>query len=124
MILGIGLDLVTLSRISRNLERYGYAFLGKVLTEAERVHLPQARQEAYVAGRFAAKEAAVKALGTGFSEGIGLHDVETLPLPSGRPELRLHGKAARRAFDLGVRNMHVSLSHEQEMAAAVVILED
>ena len=99
MIQGTGFDLTALSRIASLLERYGDRFLTRVLTERERESLPSASagRTAYVAGRFAAKEAAVKALGTGFSEGVGMHDVEILPLASGRPELHLHGAAAARA---------------------------
>lgn len=78
---------------------------------------------AYVAGRFAAKEAAVKALGTGFSEGVRLTDVEILSLESGKPELFLHGEAAVIARRLGVHAAHVSISHERDVAGAVVILE-
>ena len=125
MIQGTGFDLTALSRIASLLERYGDRFLTRVLTERERESLPSASagRTAYVAGRFAAKEAAVKALGTGFSEGVGMHDVEILPLASGRPELHLHGAAAARAESMGVRTVHVSISHERDVGGAVVILE-
>lgn len=125
MIQGTGFDLTALPRIRALLERYGEHFLARVLTEKERAALPaaEAGRTAYVAGRFAAKEAAVKALGTGFAEGIGMHDVEILSLSSGRPELFLHGAAAARAKSMGVRAVHVSISHEREVAGAVVILE-
>ena len=125
MICGIGMDLVSLPRVERGLQRFGEHFLQRVLTSAELSFLPPAGESriAYVAGRFAAKEAAVKALGTGFDHGIGLHDVETLSLPSGRPELHFHGAAAKYAAVLGVRVIHLSLSHERDVAGAVVILE-
>lgn len=125
MIIGLGMDLASLSRVERCLERFGEHFCRRVLTEAECGLLPEApgARAAYVAGRFAAKEAAVKALGTGFAEGISMRDVEVLRLPSGRPELRLSGAAARRAESLGVKSMHLSLSHEREVAGAVVVLE-
>ncbi len=125
MIQGTGFDLAALPRIRTLLERYGDRFLSRVLTEREREALPAAPagRTAYVAGRFAAKEAAVKALGTGFALGIGMHDVEVLTLASGRPELRLHGEAAVRAESMGVRAAHVSISHERDVAGAVVILE-
>lgn len=125
MIQGTGFDLAALPRIKALMERYGDRFLRRVLTEQEREGLPStpAGRTAYVAGRFAAKEAAVKALGTGFSLGIGMHDVEILSPGSGRPELHLHGAAAVRAETMGVKAVHVSLSHERDVAGAVVILE-
>ncbi len=125
MIQGTGFDLAALPRIRTLLERYGERFVRRVLTGRERERLPvaDAGRTAYVAGRFAAKEAAVKALGTGFSGGIGLHDVEILTLDSGRPRLFLHGEAAARAERLGVKTLHVSISHERDVAGAVVILE-
>ena len=125
MIQGTGFDLAALPRIKMLLDRYGERFLRRVLTDRERAGLPAASagRTAYVAGRFAAKEATVKALGTGFSLGIGMHDVEIVSHPSGKPELLLHGEAALRAERLGVRAAHVSISHERDMAGAVVILE-
>lgn len=125
MIQGTGFDLAALPRIRTLLERYGERFLSRVLTQRELEHLPAApaAQTAYVAGRFAAKEAAVKALGTGFAGGTGMHDVEILSLPSGQPGLFFHGEAAARAGRMGVKAAHVSISHERDMAGAVVILE-
>lgn len=125
MILGIGFDLTSLPRIESMLRRYGTRFIERILTEKERAHLPSAHAgaSAYLAGRFAAKEAAVKALGTGFSLGIGMHDAEILSLSSGKPELVFHRKAAERAALMGVKSIHVSISHERDTAGAVVILE-
>lgn len=125
MIQGTGFDLAALPRIKTLLERYGERFVRRVLTDREREKLPasSAGRTAYVAGRFAAKEAAVKALGTGFSRGIGMHDVEILSTDGGRPLLLLHGEAATRAARMGVTKLHVSISHERDMAGAVVILE-
>lgn len=125
MIQGTGFDLAALPRIRTLLERYGERFVRRVLTGREREWLPVAAagRTAYVAGRFAAKEAAVKALGTGFSGGIGLHDVEILSTDSGSPRLLLHGEAAARAEQLGIKTLHVSISHERDVAGAVVILE-
>ena len=76
-----------------------------------------------LAGRWAAKEAAVKALGCGFSLGIGPRHIEILPTPTGKPELRFTGPALERARQLGVRHIHVSITHERTTAAAVVVLE-
>ena len=125
MILGTGFDLTALPRIQKQMEIREERFLARFLTDAERAALPDepARRVAYSAGRWAAKEAAVKALGTGFSSGIGFHDVEIITLEGGRPELRLHGKAKEVANVLGVTTTHISISHERDMAGAMVILE-
>lgn len=125
MILGTGIDLTALPRIKALLEKHEERFLARILTAEEQKALPHeaARRAAYAAGRWAAKEAAVKALGTGFSAGIGFHDIEVVTLAGGRPELRLHGKAREAAEMLGVRAAHISLSHERDMACAMVILE-
>lgn len=125
MILGTGFDLAALPRMEALLAKHGERFLARILTEPEKDALPAegSRRTAYVAGRWAAKEAAVKALGTGFSAGIGFHDVEIATLPGGRPELRLYGRAREAAENLGVKTLHVSLSHERDIAGAVVILE-
>ena len=125
MILGTGFDLTALPRIKALLEKHKERFLARILTEDELATLPAepARRIAYAAGRWAAKEAAVKALGSGFSAGIGFHDVEVVSLEGGRPELRLHGRAAELAHNKGVISLHVSISHERDMAGAMVILE-
>ena len=125
MILGTGFDLTALPRIKSLLEKHEERFLTRILTAAELAALPAepARRVAYAAGRWAAKEAAVKALGSGFSAGIGFHDVEIVTLEEGRPELRLHGRAEELAREKGVTSLHVSISHERDMAGAMVILE-
>ena len=125
MILGTGFDLTALPRIKALLEKHGERFLARILKEDELSTLPAepARRIAYAAGRWAAKEAAVKALGSGFSAGIGFHDVEIVSLEGGRPELHLHGRASELARDKGVTSLHVSISHERDMAGAMVILE-
>lgn len=125
MIVGTGFDLTSLPRIHSSLERFGEHFLRRLLTQKEQMAMPasDSARTAYVAGRFAAKEAAVKALGTGFAQGVGFQDVEILSLPSGRPELRLHGVALTTAQQLGARTWYVSISHERDMAGAMVILE-
>ena len=122
MIIGLGLDVTELPRIARMYEKYGDIFLRKLLTPNEQTHVPSAPVP-FLPGRFAAKEAAVKALGTGFAQGVGMHDVEILSLASGRPELFLHGEAAAKARAMTVQKTHVSISHERDMAGAVVILE-
>ena len=125
MILGTGFDLTALPRIKALLEKHGERFLTRILTADEMASLPSepARRVAYAAGRWASKEAAVKALGSGFSAGIGFHDVEIVTMEGGRPELRLHGRAAELAEEKGVNFLHISISHERDMAGAMVILE-
>ena len=126
-IIGIGLDLIELSRIERSLHRFGEHFLRRILTEAEYEMVPSplhtSRCIAHVAARFAAKEAAVKALGTGFVLGIGPKDIGVQNNELGKPELVLKGKARILAEERGVRTLHLSLTHTRDNAAAVVILE-
>ncbi len=122
MILGLGLDLVELPRIAASLERFGDRFLARILTQAERAALPP-HPVNRVAGLFAAKEAASKALGTGFAQGITFQNLEILPDPLGRPTLTLHGPAQKRAQTLGATSWHVTITHERTTAAAVVVLE-
>lgn len=118
MHLQVGVDLVEISRIAAVLCRHGQRFLDRIYTPAE-----QARSRgrpAELAVRFAAKEAAMKALGTG-RIGVGWREVEVLSDPRGRPLLRLHGRAAARAAALGLANFALSLSHERSMAVAMVV---
>ncbi len=128
-IIGIGLDMVELSRMERSLRRFGGHFLERIMGDEERRAVPgdpaapTPRAVAHVAARFAVKEAAVKALGTGFAEGISPCDVAVRSLPSGKPELVLSGKARERADALGVASLHVTITHTRDNAAAVVILE-
>ena len=125
MVVGVGMDLAEIDRIGRSVERFGERFLDRVLTPGEKAIMPAGppARAAYVAARFAAKEAALKALGTGMAEGLTLRDVEVIRLASGQPLLRLHGKAEKRAQAMGVNRMHISLTHSRTTAGAVVILE-
>lgn len=126
MIVGVGIDLADNARLAVSLERFGSRLTSRLLTDSELARLEAlspAMRPQYLASRFAAKEAAVKALGTGFAEGITPLDVEVLTSPSGRPCLRLHRKAAERAADLGASRLHLTLTHTATTAAAVVILE-
>ncbi len=122
MIVGMGLDLVELSRVEAALFRFGDRLLKRVLTPAERQTLPP-RPLNRVAGIFAAKEAAVKALGTGFALGIGFAHLEILRDDMGRPLLSLSGPALDRARAIGATSWHVSITHARANAAAVVVLE-
>jgi len=123
VILGVGLDVAEISRIRDSLARFGERFIRRVLTEAEAAGMPETDPAAYVAARFAAKEAAAKALGTGFSGGVTQTSIEVGNLPSGAPTLTLHGKALEIARAMGVQKMHISLTHGRDIAAATVILE-
>lgn len=121
-IVGIGLDVVELARIARMQVRFGQALARRILT-AEELRLVPMRTVPYLAARFAGKEAAVKALGTGFTKGIIFQHIEIITLDSGQPTLTLSGKAAEVATALGVSAMYISLTHGRDTAAAVVILE-
>jgi holo-[acyl-carrier protein] synthase len=124
MILGIGIDLLEIERLRAALERHGDRFAERVFTERERADCAgRANELQKLAARFAAKEAGLKALGTGWAEGLAFRQVEVVREPNGRPRLELHGAAAERARELGVKETHVSLTHERSSAAAVVILE-
>ena len=124
MIVGSGIDLCEVPRIEEAITRYGARFLERLFTPHEIAYADRKanRFERYAA-RFAAKEAGMKALGTGWRGGLGWQDLEVANLPSGRPTLRLHGKAAEIAERLGVRNVSLSLTHTAAQAMAIVILE-
>lgn len=125
MICGVGLDVVETARVARALANYGARFAERVYTAAELADCAgRADRVEALAARFAAKEAFLKALGTGWVTGLPLRHVEVVKGKDGPPELRLHGAAAERMAERGVRRIHVSLSHEPGFAAAVVILED
>jgi holo-[acyl-carrier protein] synthase len=124
VILGIGIDLLTVARMARVLDRSGERFLSRVFTGDERAACEAAGAGAERwAVRFAAKEAVLKALGTGWSGGIGWRQVEILTGPGEAPSVRLNGRAREVARSLGADVCHVSLSHEKLHAAAVAVLE-
>ncbi len=121
--LGHGIDLVPVPRIAEMVARHGDRFLQRVFTRAERDYAdanPRRRTE-HLAARFAAKEAVLKALGTGWRDGIAWTDVEVIREPSGMPSVRLHGRAATIAAELGVTGWMLSLTHAGEHAAASAI---
>jgi len=121
-VLGLGIDLTEVSRIRALLEKSGERFKQRVFTEGEiRYCEGKADPALHFAARFAAKEAASKALGTGFSEGIGWQEIETVNNDSGAPSIVLHRKAALRAETMGVGVMMVTLTHTADMAAASVV---
>jgi holo-[acyl-carrier protein] synthase len=114
--------MVALPRIGRALDRYGDRFIERVLSPAERQAM-HGNRVAYVAGRFAAKEAGLKALGTGVIAGIGWKDVEILRQRSGAPAIFYRAGAQARLQAIGVTAAHVTLTHTREHAAAFVVLE-
>lgn len=123
---GLGVDLVEIDRIRRILARTP-RFALRVFTEGEAAYCTERADPAiHFAARFAAKEAAVKALGTGFSEGIGFKDVEVVRDSKGRPSLLLHGRAAEKAAQMGVIDMPLSMSHTENdaVACAIAITKD
>jgi holo-[acyl-carrier protein] synthase len=124
MIVGTGIDIAEVPRIAESIERFGDRFLRRIFTEGERHYCDSKanRVERYAA-RFAAKEAAMKALGTGWSRGVRWRDIEVVRQPGGRPTIKFHGKAAEFAARLSAGNIALSLSHTAEQAIASVILE-
>lgn len=116
--------MVEVGRIRAAVERFGDRFLTRVFTPEEvRYCTSKVNSAERLAARFAAKEAGMKAVGTGLRHGVTWHDLEVVRQPGGRPELRLTGKAAEFASRLGGKRMHLSLSHTAEQAVAFVILE-
>jgi holo-[acyl-carrier protein] synthase len=125
VILGTGVDLAEVGRIRASIERFGAKFIDRIYTPAEIAYVEQKanRFERYAA-RFAAKEAGMKAIGTGWRMGVKWQDFEVANQRSGRPVLRFHGVAAQIAEGLGVRHISLSLTHTSELGMAHVILED
>lgn len=124
MIVGIGVDVVEVERIRKLLERYGDRFTARVFTEAETEYaLRGAKPAERLAGRFAVKEAVMKAFGTGKSQGILWRDVETLRGALGKPDVSLHGNAMNYMKTLQGNTVHVSISHDGGKAMAFVIVE-
>ena len=124
MIIGTGIDITEVPRIRQSIERFGQRFLQRIYTAGEMRYCDSKanRFERY-APRFAAKEAAMKALGTGWNHGVRWRDCEVSRMPGGRPTMAFHGKAGEFAAKLGVKNVALSITHTAEQAMAQVILE-
>jgi len=124
MIVGLGIDISEIDRIEAAIMRHGAPFLERLFTPSEVAYCERhkAKYERYAA-RFAAKEAAMKALGTGWSRGVRWRDIEVAREPSGKPTLRLAGVAAEIAQRMGVRNISLSITHSGNLALAEVIFE-
>ena len=124
LIIGMGVDIAEVGRIRAAIERHGKGILRRLYTEKEREYCEQFKNkyERY-AGRFAAKEAGMKALGTGWRRGVRWVDLEVVREKSGRPTLALAGEAAKIAAQLGVTHIVVSITHTENQALAQVIFE-
>src|SRR6476620_8338094 len=124
MIVGTGVDVAEVKRIQAAVSRFGERFLKRVFTPAElRYCMAKPNATERLAARFAAKEAGMKAIGTGLRHGVTWQDVEVLRMPGQRPVLQFHGRAAAFAARLGCKRTHLSLSHTKDQAIAHVILE-
>jgi holo-[acyl-carrier protein] synthase len=121
MIVGIGVDVCSIERMKKALERHGERFFARICSERERRDLEGRDQATALAGRFAAKEAFAKALDG--ARGVAWHDVEVRRLPSGRPVLELQGTATDAVKRFGADAWHVSISHDAGVAVATVVLE-
>jgi holo-[acyl-carrier protein] synthase len=124
MIVGLGLDIAEIDRIEAAITRYGAPFLERLFTPGEVAYCESHRNryERY-AGRFAVKEAAMKALGTGWRRGVRWRDIEIMREPGGKPTLRLEGVAKQFADRLGVKSITVSITHSGNLALAQVVFE-
>lgn len=125
MIIGTGIDIAEVPRVAAAIERFGQRFLQRIFTEEE-IRYCQSKQNAAerFAARFAAKEAALKAIGTGWNRGIGWHEVEVRRERGQRPSIHFSGKAAIVFEHIGAKRASLSLTHTSEQAMAMVILED
>lgn len=122
-IIGHGIDIVEVSRIAAMLQEHGQRFVTRCFTEGEAGYADEAhrRRAEHYAARFACKEAVLKALGTGWRDGIAWRDIEVRRGPSGQPNIVLTGRCAELADELGIEHWHVSLSHTATIATASVI---
>ena len=124
MIVGTGVDLAEVDRIQRSIERYGEKFIKRIFTPGEIAYVERkANKFERYAARFAAKEAGMKAIGTGWRHGVTWQDFEVANLRTGKPTLLFHGAAARYAERLGVKNVALSITHTAALGMAHVILE-
>jgi holo-[acyl-carrier protein] synthase len=122
-IIGHGIDIIETDRIRRSVEEHGQRFLDRVFTPAEQEYCArnQKRYFEHLAGRFAAKEAVLKVLGTGWRGGIAWTDIEVIKDISGQPKILLTGECLRIATELGIARWHVSISHNETHATASAI---
>lgn len=125
MILGLGTDLIEISRVEESIRRHGARFLERIFTTEEVAYCSRKKSSAEsFAARFAAKEAGAKALGTGISRGVSWQEIEVRRQPGDRPTLHWSGRALARAAEMGFRSVSLSLTHSRGLAMAVVVVED
>jgi holo-[acyl-carrier protein] synthase len=121
-IIGLGIDATDIPRIAATLERYGERFITRIFTDGEIAYCRRRREPAiHFAGRFAAKEAAMKALGTGHSQNVLWRDVEVVR-HGGPPQLQFHGGAARRFAAMGAQSSLLTITHSETLALAQVLI--
>lgn len=124
MIVGLGIDSIEIARVDRTWRRFGDRFGRRIYTEREwKYCLSRPNPAQSLAGRFAAKEAVMKALGLGWPGGIAYRDIEVTRELTGKPGIRLSNRAAQRASQLGVTHPTVSMTHDRTYSSATVILE-
>lgn len=125
MIVGIGVDVIEIQRISEIINQHGDRFLSRVFTDTEQGSAPSTLKSAvlYYAGRWSGKEAVAKALGTGLGEKCGWNDIEISSNSAGRPTVTINGKGAETAARLGVTRIHLTISHEKGLACASAVIE-
>jgi holo-[acyl-carrier protein] synthase len=126
MIVGVGTDMIEISRIGDSIQRFGDHFLDRIFTSGEIRYCQQKKKHAAesFAARFAAKEAGAKALGTGISRGVSWKEIEVRRNAGGRPTLHLSGRALEIAGQLGIGRLSLSLTHGRDLAFAFVVAED
>lgn len=123
-VVGLGLDLAQIARVQDFIERRGQRALDRVFTPAEQAYCDRrASRFASYAGRFAVKEAVMKVLGTGWRAGVRWVDIEVVRPPGQAPTVALHGASARIALERGIRTIHVTITHDAGLAAAVAVAE-
>jgi holo-[acyl-carrier protein] synthase len=121
-LIGIGLDLVEVTRIRDLIEKHGERFKERTFTAGERAYCDRNADAAmHYAARFAAKEAVAKALGNGFADGVGWSDIEVTRAESGQPSIQLHKGAAEKAKSMGITQVLLTLTHTKDTAAASVV---
>lgn len=121
-IIGIGTDIISVARVARLLSERGQTAQNKLFTDSEVEYCSRfVKSDERYAGRYAAKEAVAKALGTGFTGGVSFRDIEVISQPDGSPQILLHGKTAEIAQQKGVKSLSISISHESDYSVAFAI---
>ena len=124
-IVALGLDLAQIARLEAAVGRHGEHLLARVFTDGERAYCEKRRERiTHYAGRFAVKEAVMKVLGTGWTRGVRWRDIEVVRQPGSAPELVLHGVAQKIARDKGIARIHITITHDAGLAAAVAVAEN